>query len=473
MLRKYILLITFVIIMLLPLQNVEAKGIGNKLNSDEFPQSENVLPNVEVKPDFVIAGSVEKNIDMTLDNCIRLALGNNPQINAAFQDILASDARIKQVWSNYFPTITWQTGYTKLKQLQLSDALGRNLEFNYYLLGQVSLQEMLYDFGVTQNQATIRKLDYEAYKKTFEATVNDVIYQTKDAYYNVLFAYEAKRVAQDTVDKYQLFYNQARAFYTTGMNPKVDVTIAETNLSSAKLKLIQAENAVNLAIAKLNNVMGVPYIERYDVLDRLQYKPINLTFEQAIDTARDSRPELKLAEIRVEGTNQTVKLTKKSYFPTISLEGQYQRGGNSWNSNYGYNFGAYLTFPSINAMLIRNEIKEAKYLYDKELANARNTQNAIYLEIQNAYLQLEEKRNQLPVAILQVKQAKENYELSYGRYRVGEASPTELKDAENSYEQAQLTYYTALYEYNSAKALLEKSIGKNIVDDDDIVEMEP
>ena len=473
MLRKYILLITFVIIMLLPLQNVEAKGIGNKLNSDEFPQSENVLPNVEVKPDFVIAGSVEKNIDMTLDNCIRLALGNNPQINAAFQDILASDARIKQVWSNYFPTITWQTGYTKLKQLQLSDALGRNLEFNYYLLGQVSLQEMLYDFGVTQNQATIRKLDYEAYKKTFEATVNDVIYQTKDAYYNVLFAYEAKRVAQDTVDKYQLFYNQARAFYTTGMNPKVDVTIAETNLSSAKLKLIQAENAVNLAIAKLNNVMGVPYIERYDVLDRLQYKPINLTFEQAIDTARDSRPELKLAEIRVEGTNQTVKLTKKSYFPTISLEGQYQRGGKSWNSNYGYNFGAYLTFPSINAMLIRNEIKEAKYLYDKELANARNTQNAIYVEIQNAYLQLEEKRNQLPVAILQVKQAKENYELSYGRYRVGEASPTELKDAENSYEQAQLTYYTALYEYNSAKALLEKSIGKNIVDDDDIVEMEP
>lgn len=473
MLKKYILLITFVIIMLLPLQNVEAKGIGNKLNSDEFPQGENVLPNVEVKPDFVIAGSVEKNIDMTLDNCIRLALGNNPQINAAFQDILASDARIKQVWSNYFPTITWQTGYTKLKQLQLSDALGRNLEFNYYLLGQVSLQEMLYDFGVTQNQATIRKLDYEAYKKTFEATVNDVIYQTKDAYYNVLFAYEAKRVAQDTVDKYQLFYNQARAFYTTGMNPKVDVTIAETNLSSAKLKLIQAENAVNLAIAKLNNVMGVPYIERYDVLDRLQYKPINLTFEQAIDTARDSRPELKLAEIRVEGTNQTVKLTKKSYFPTISLEGQYQRGGKSWNSNYGYNFGAYLTFPSINAMLIRNEIKEAKYLYDKELANARNTQNAIYLEIQNAYLQLEEKRNQLPVAILQVKQAKENYELSYGRYRVGEASPTELKDAENSYEQAQLTYYTALYEYNSAKALLEKSIGKNIVDDDDIVEMEP
>ena len=143
---------------------------------------------------------------MSLDNCIKLALGNNPKINAAFQDILASDARVKQVWSNYFPTISWQTGYTRLRQLQLSDALGENLEFNYYLLGQASLQQMLYDFGVTQNQATIRKLDYEGYKKTFEAVVNDVIYQTKDAYYNVLYAYENKRIAYDTVEKYQLFF---------------------------------------------------------------------------------------------------------------------------------------------------------------------------------------------------------------------------------------------------------------------------
>lgn len=468
MLKK--LFIIFIIIMISPV--TLAKSLGNDINTDEYPQGEQVLPEIKVNPNYVISGSIEKNIDMTLDNCLKLALGNNPQINAAFQDILASDARIKQVWSNFFPTISWQTGYTRLRQLQLSDALGQSLEFNYYLLGQISLQEMLYDFGVTQNQATIRKLDYEGYKKTFEAVVNDVIYQTKDAYYNVLYAYENRRVAQDTVDKYQLFYNQAKAFYLTGENPKVDVTIAETNLSNAKLKLIQAENAVNLAIAKLNNVMGVPYIERYDIVDKLQYKPVNMSFEQAIDTARDSRPELKLAEIKVEGVNQTVKLTKKSFFPTLSFEGQYQRGGKSWNSNYGFNIGGYLTFPTINAMLIKNEIKEAKYLYDRELANARNTQNSIYLEIQNAYLKLEEKRNQLPVAILNVKQSRENYELSYGRYRVGEASPTELKDAENTYEQAQLTYYTALYEYNSARAELEKSIGKNIQDGEETIELE-
>ena len=274
---------------------------------------------------------------MTLENVLKLHLETIRKLMRHFNDTLASDARIKQVWSNYFPTISWQTGYTRIRQLQLSDAIGETLEYDYYLLGQISLQQMLYDFGVTQNQATIRKLDYQAYKKTFEAVVNDVIYQTKDAYFNLQLAIENKRVAEDNVNKYELFYNQAKAFYKIGMNPKVDVTIAETNLSNAKLKLIQADHLVNLAIAKLKNIMGVPYIEKYDVPERLQVKPVNITFEQAVDIARDSRPELKMAEVKVEEAHQTLNLAKKSFFPTISLEGQYQRGGRHINSNYGFN----------------------------------------------------------------------------------------------------------------------------------------
>lgn len=468
MLRRILLTNLILCITFLPI--FANDNIGNKIEEKEFPKSEQVLP-IKKDDKYVISGSVEKNIDLTLENCIELALGNNPQINSAFQDILASDARIKQVWSNYFPQVSWQTGYTRIRQLQLSDALGRNLTFNYYVLGQVTLQQMLYDFGVTQNQATIKKLDYEGFKKTLTAVINDVIYQTKDAYYALLYAYENKRVAQDTVDKFQLFYDQAKAFYEIGLNPKVDVTIAESNLSSAKLKLIQADNSVNLAIAKLNNVMGVPFIDKYNIMDKLQYQPLNLTFNEVVDIAREARPELKLAEIKVETANQTLKLVKKSFLPTLSIEGQLQIGGKSWTSNHGYNIGGYLNFPTINGMLIRNEIKEARYLYDKELANAQNTQNQIYLEIQNAFLKLEEKKNQMPVAMLQVKQAKENYELSYGRYKVGEASPTELKDSQIMYENAQLTYYAALYEYNSAKAGLEKAVGKNIISEDEIIEL--
>ncbi len=467
MIKKLLLFNIFILLIASPtvMAQDDEEDFWNELNSEEFPHAEEVLPyDITENEDgkVVIEAGVEKTVNLTLMNCIELALGNNPDINVAFHDTLASDTRIRQVWSNYFPKFSWQTGYTKIKQLQLSDALGRNLTFNYFILGQATLQQMLYDFGVTQNQATIRRLEFENSKQTLASVINNVIYQTKDAYFNLLYANQQREVALDTVRKFELFYNQAKSFYEIGLNPKVDVTIAEANLSDAKLTLIRAENAVNLAVARLNNVMGIPFIDKYSPKDALVFTPFEMTFDELIDVAREARPELKQAELQVEATRQTLKLIKKSYFPTITAEGQYAVGGKHWTSNYGYNYGAYITFPTINGMLIKNEIKEARYLYDKQLATAKKLQNDIYLEIRNAYLTLQEKKNSVPVALLQVKQTKENYELSYGRYKVGEASPIELKDAQNLYQTAQLNYYSALYEYNAARARVEMAIGKNL-----------
>jgi outer membrane protein TolC len=266
------------------------------------------------------------------------------------------------------------------------------------------------------------------------------------------------------VARYESFYNQAKAFYISGTSPKVDVTIAEVNLSNSKLMLIQAENAVDIAMAKLNNTMGLPYSNKYRISDNLRYNPCNISLNEAIETARESRPEFQLAEIKVEEANQNVKLVKKSYFPTITVEGQYQKGGRSWTSNYGYNFGGYLNFPTINAMLIKNEIIEAKALHSREQANAINTKNNIYFEIQEAYYSMIERKNSIPVAFLGLKQAKENYELSYGRYKVGVGNPIELKEAQVQYQDAMLKYYNTLYLFNTARANLEKFIGKNLAD---------
>ena len=410
----------------------------------------------------VVSGSVSYSEDMTLDNCIKIALGNNPEILSAFEDILVNDTKIKQIWSNYFPQISWQTSWAHIKQLQLSDAFNFNLEYEYYILGQISLQQLLYDFGVTQNQATIQRLGYESSKKTFAGVVNDVIYKTKNAYYELLYSYEAEKVAQMNVDNYQAFYNQAKALYTIGFNPKIDVTIAQVNLSKARMNLISAKNLINTSIAGLNNVMGVPYIEKYNVKGELKYNPLNISFTDMVKIASESRPELKRAQIEVEKALQNVKLQKKAYFPQFEFDGYYQEGGKNWTSNNGWQVGLYLNFPIINGAMIYNQIKEANYLYNKELANAKTTQNNVYLEIQTSYLKLHEKENQLPVAALQVKQALENYELSKGRYKVGEASPIEMREAQNTLAESKLQYYKSLYEYNIAKSELEKSIGMNL-----------
>lgn len=429
---------------------------------------EKIISDMDTNSDKVVLGHIEKNIDMSLQNCIRLALGNNPQISAAFQDILVSDAQMKETWSKFFPQISWQTSYSHIKQLQLSDAFGRNLQFDYYILGQVTLHQLLYDFGVTQNEATILRLGYDSNRKIFAETVNKVIRDTKDAYYKLLYCYEAEKIAQRNVDNYQQFYNQAKAFYTTGMNPKVDVTIAQANLSRAKLQLISAQNNINTAMATLNSIMGIPRLKPYKLTQELEYTPINMTFEDTVELAKKSRPDLKRSLILVEQARQNVKLAQKSFMPTLAAQGEYQRGGKHWTSNDGFNIGMYLNFTSINFAQIKNNIAQARYLYDKQIAQAKQMQNDIFLEIQTAFIKLNEKSNQLPVAILQLKQSKENFELSFGRYRVGVASPIEYREAENTYTNAQLTYYNSLYEYNSAKADLEKAIGMNLISQQNI-----
>lgn len=443
-----------------------AKDLGNEIVKEEFPESADVEPKPEPVPesDFVIKGGIEEINDVTLDECIRLALGNNPRIQAAMQDVFAADARLKQTWSAYFPQFSWQTGYTRIRQLQLSDVFRENLVYSYYLLGQISASQMLYDFGVTQNRATISRLDKQGYQIALTGVVNDVVCEVKKAYYNFQYALEAQKVAQDMVERYEAFYNQAKAFYTAGTSPKVDVTIAEVNLSNSKLMLIQSEHAVEIAMARLSNTMGLPYASKYKISDNLKYNPCNINLEEAINIARESRPEFKLAEIRVEEARQNVKLAKKSYFPTLTAEGQFQVGGRHWSSNHGYNFGGYLNFPTINGMLIRNEIKEAKALHLREQSTAIGTKNNIYYEIQQSYYAMVEKKNSIPVAFLGLKQAKENYELSYGRYKVGVGNPVELKEAQVQYQDAMLQYYNSLYQYNSARAELEKFIGKNITD---------
>lgn len=438
--------------------------IRNKIQKEEYPDSIDVEPKIHTENDItVIKGGVENTYDINLEDCLKYALGNNPRIQIALQNVFASDARIKQAWSAYFPQFSWQTGYSRIRQLQLSDVFRENLIFNYFLLGQISASQMLYDFGVTQNQATISKLDSKGYKITLTETVNDVICQVKNAYYNLQYSIEAKRVAEDMVKKYEAFYEQAKAYYSVGAKPKVDVTIAEVNLSNSKLSLIQADNAVDIAMARLNNTMGLPYCNKYRLNDGLRFEACDITLDKAINIAKKSRPDLQLAEVKVEEARQNLKLLKKTYFPQIVIEGQFQVGGAHPASNYGYNFGGYLNFPSINGMLIKNEIKEARALHAREQANAVNTKNNIYFEVQNSYYSLVEKKNAIPVSKLGLKQAKENYELSYGRYKIGVGNPIELRDAQVQYRNAMLTYCQTMYEYNTAKANLEKAIGRNIV----------
>ena len=411
-----------------------------------------------------IHGAVSKSDELTLADCLELALSNNPKIKSAYANVAKVKESKVQTLSNYSPTLSTNTSLTRNKMDTSGFPAGFNVKpYTRYLLGTISLSQLVYDFGVTQNQYTINKLDWEMSKQNVEAVVNEVVCEVKDAYYNLLYALSAKQVRQETVEQYQQMYDQAKAFYEIGTRPRVDVTIASSNLADARANYIEASNAVDPAVSKLNNVMGTPFIEPYVVDTSMPYQATDITMKQAIEIANKARPDLKTALYQIQRAEQNVKLYKKSYMPSLSVGANLSMGGrHNFVDNTWYDFGGYFSFPVINPVLITSQIKQAKAELEQQKFDTKNSVNNIYYEIQSAFVRVTDTSQRIVASKLAVQEARESYELSQGRYKAGVCDAIELKEAQISYENAKLAYISNVYEYNSAKATLEKAIGQSL-----------
>lgn len=415
---------------------------------------------------ITIAGSVQKTLELNLADCLELALINNPKIKAAYANAEAMKFRKGQTLSNYSPVVNLQGGISRIKP-DMSNFRSRGFvidPFTKYVMGTIGISQLVYDFGYTQNQYSIDKLNWESSKSNIDSVVNEVVCQLKDAYYNLIYAIEAKRVAQETLEQFEIMYNQALAFYEVGTKPKVDVTIAQVNMEDARAKLISASNNVDIAISNLNNLMGLPFIPPYIIDTSAPFQDVDIDMRRAVEIANEARPELKIAKINVETADQAVKLAKKTYFPSLNFEANYSIGGvnNTIADTNWWDFGGYLTFPAINPFLIRNQIKEARAQLEKQKYDSKATVNDVYYDIQSTYVKLVDAKQRVPVAKLAVKKAKENYELSQGRYRVGVSDAIEYKEAQIQYYDARLSYLNTIYQFNSAKANLERAIGQTL-----------
>lgn len=443
-----------------------------KKKKDEDKYSEYMLPVDGYMPvgsssdkAITISGSVQKTLELNLADCLELALINNPKIKAAYANAEAYKYKKGQTLSNYSPRVNLQGGLSRIKP-DMSTFKSRGFvidPFTKYTLGSIGISQLVYDFGLTQNQYTVDKLNWESSKSNIDSVVNEVVCQIKDGYYNLIYAIEAKRVAQETLEQFETMYKQAAAFYEVGTKPKVDVTIAQVNMEDARAKLISASNNVDIAISNLNNLMGLPFIPPYIIDTAAPFVDVDIDMRHAVEIANESRPELKMAKISVEAADQYVKLAKKAYFPSLEFSANYTIGGAGHVADtQWWDLGGFLTFPAINPFLIRNQIKEARAQYDKQRYDSKANVNDIYYDIQSTYVKLVDAKLRVPVAKLAVTKAKENYELSQGRYRVGVADAIEYKEAQVQYYDARLSYLNTLYQYNSAKANLERAIGQTL-----------
>lgn len=436
-----------------------------KLNNNAAANSKNFENEIDAQitnGKKTVQGSVSTNRIISVDDCVKIALENNPTIISLMMTRDIYKNQIAQAWSNYFPTINAGVTYSK------NDMLVTNFKFpmqkyKSWNAPNLGVNMLLFDFGKTSTAAKIAKKTYEASEENLQANVNDIIYQVKSAYYNLLFAMQQVEVYEDTVANYEIHLKQAEAYYKIGTKAKIDVTTAAYNLDNAKLNLIQARNQVEMAYAQLNNAMGVPEYTDYEIKERLKSKKYDVIFDDIINIAYKQRPQLLAAKKKMEGSKLLIRASKYAFLPDVTGFGSYTRGGKNPSSDYGYQIGAQIAYSNLNLLLVKQQIDEAKLTYEKDKADFETQRQSVYLEVKQAYIQFKNAQETIPVAKSSMNQAKEQYDLASGRYKVGMGDAVELKDAENTYRNSQLNYYNSLTQYNISAANLEKVVGAPIL----------
>ncbi len=409
----------------------------------------------------------DMNGEVTLVDCIKLAITHHPAIMSAISNAEIYKSQIGQAWSNYFPTLGAGVSYSRNDMLmtmsggsQFSGMMNRR--YGMYYTPTLSANMLLFDFGKTKASADMAKRTYESSRFDAETSIEQVIYNVKEAYYNMVFANAQKVVYEDTVRDYELQLKQAKAYYNIGKKAKIDVTTAEYNLGNARVNLIKAKNTLELASVQLANAVGIPELENVILKDKLNTKAYDVDFPNLIKTAEASRPALLSAKKKMDAAEMGVRAARRAFTPDLKGNASYDRGGPQMNTDYGYQFGVQLSYSGVNLMLLKKQVDEAKATYKKFVADYELERQNVYLEVKSAFISLMNSKDSLEVSKLALQQAKEQQYQAFRRYQVGLGNAIEFKDAENTYLNAQLNYYSNLLDYNVNAAELERVVGAPI-----------
>ena len=126
---------------------------------------------------------------------------------------------------------------------------------------------------------------------------------------------------------------------------------------------------------------------------------------------------------------------------------------------------AMIRIPTVNPVQTGVQIKEAKAAYKQMQYTTKAQINDIYYEIQSVYTTLKDCKARIPVMKVAMEKAQENYDITSGKYKVGYGNVIELKDAQVALSTAKLNYYKTVFDYNTARAQIEKSIGQTLKSD--------
>jgi outer membrane protein TolC len=405
---------------------------------------------------------------LSLQQVIDMAIEANLDLKSSKEETNAALSTKKQSRTGFFPTLNATYQYTWLDEDTAKNRVltGRDL-YNF----SASFTQPLFAGFEIINRYELAGYGLDIAQANERFVRQNVVLEAHRTYFTLLKAEKLLKVSQETEMQIEAQKDVAKNFYEVGMSPLNDLLQAQVELANAKQEVILAMNDLENAKTGLNILLRRPINAPVAIVDIQDFRPFEQDLDYCLQTAEESRVEIKIANIEIAIAEKDIKLAKKDYYPKINLIGGYYKFGEEWDDavsppiddDDAWDIRAIASWDFWQWGRTAYGVKEK----DSRLAQASLKKNQILddvsAEVKQAYLRTRAAEKFIATVETSIEQARENFRINEERYKEQVATATDVLIAQTLLSRTMTNYYSALYEYKIAKASLYRAMGQEAV----------
>ena len=331
----------------------------------------------------------------------------------------------------------------------------------------VTLNWTIFDgFGMFANYDALKQLDrlsQISQRDTIESTIAAVI----STYYQLVNQNEQMKALEGAVEISRTQLNYAKEKLEVGRASGLDVLNARVNLNTDTSNLLVQVQTYKATKIKLNQLLARDLQTDFTVTNDMVVDD-KLKLADIINQAQSMNPAILSAQINQKLAEINLRQVKAGRYPQVGVSTGYNFTNSTTPAGFtrtqdtrGLNYGLTASFNIFNGFNQSRKETNAKLEIENAGINASKTKQNIEAQINNFYISYLSGLDLMRIDLTNVAIDKQNLEISLEKYKLGNITPLEIREAQRNYLSAQSMYYEAQYQAKTAEIIL-KEITNNI-----------
>ena len=416
--------------------------------------------------------------NFTLEQSIEVGLKNSKNLKISQSKVIGANAKIKEVGSLALPKVSLNASYTRLSEVDPFQVVVpfspipikiQESVLNNYNLG-ITVQQPLFTGLKLFSSWKAAKYNSKAQEAEYTNDINEEALKIQTAFWNFYKTQKVLILITENLSALEQHLKDTKNFLDNGLVTKNDYLKLEVQYSILNLKMIDAENNVNLARVGFNRAIGIDLSEKTQITAyENETSIVNYKYENLLNEALENREELKSINYRIKAGEKNVTAANAGWFPSLYLFGHFYYNKPNQRAlplkdefNNTWDVGVSLSWDLWDWGNTSAKAAQAEQQLIQTQTSLQQLKEAIETEVYNNYLKFINENRKVEVSKLAVTSADENYRITKEKYSQQLSTSTDLIDAEFDLLNAQTQLTNSLVDLQLAKVGLEKSVGRKI-----------